>query len=190
MFYMNITVFYGSSREISNSSLLANKVLNGLNFEAVHLQNMKIVPIEDKRHDLEGFSLPDDDYDQIIQQILKSDIIVFATPIYWYSMSGTMKVMIDRLSQAIRDERYPQLTEHLRTVKAIVLAVGGDNPKIKGLPMIQQFQYIFEFLGTSFEHYILAEGNRPGDILSDSRVLSEAKWLNGWLQSLVNQTRH
>lgn len=97
-------------------------------------------------------------------------------------MSGMMKNMIDRLSQAIRDERFPQLTEHLQTVEAIVLAVGGDDPKIKGLPLIQQFQYTFDFLNMRFSTYILGEGNRPGDILQDEQVLVQADLLNKQLK--------
>lgn len=186
---MNITVFYGSSRKNANSELLAKEVLKGFCFDAIHLYDLNIVPIEDKRHDPEGFTDPQDDYDQIIQQILKSRVLVFATPIYWYSMSGSMKVMIDRLSQAIRDERYPELKEHLQKVKVIVLAVGGDEPHIKGLPMIQQFVYIFDFLGMSFDHYLLAEGNLPGDVLLDSKAINETQILNKWLHELEDATR-
>ena len=36
-----------------------------------------------------------------------------------------------------------------------VVIVGGDNPKLKALPLISQFQYIFEFVGSSFEGYII-----------------------------------
>lgn len=187
---MKITVFYGSSRKNGNSELLAREVLKGFCFDALHLYDLNIVPIEDKRHDSEGFTVLHDDYDLIIQQILKSDVLVFATPIYWYSMSGSMKVMIDRLSQAIRDERYPNLKEHLQKVKVIVLAVGGDEPYIKGLPMIQQFNYIFDFLGMSFDHYLLAKGNRPGDVLLDSKAINETQMLNKWLQELKNATRN
>lgn len=181
---MNITVFFGSSRNNGNSELLAKEVVKGFSYEEIRLQNLNIVPIEDKRHDLNGFSIQDDDYDFIIHQILKSDVLIFSTPIYWYSMSGTMKVMIDRFSQAIRDERFPNFKEHLQHVKVIVLAVGGDEPRIKGLPMIQQFQYIFDFLGMSFDQYLIAEGNRPGDVLLDEKAMNESKLLNKWLHQL------
>ena len=181
---MNISVFYGSSRKDGNSELLANEVLKGLDFKSIRLQELLIDPIEDKRHSVEGFSIKIDDYDQIIQQMLTSHILVFATPIYWYSMSGTMKMMFDRLSQAIRDTRYPHLKKHLQTTKIIVLAVGGDEPHIKGLPMIQQFHYIFDFLGMSFDHYLLAKGNRPKDVLLDEKAIQESKLLNKWLFGL------
>lgn len=37
-----------------------------------------------------------DDADTIAQQMGVSDILVFATPIYYYGMSGQMKTMLDR----------------------------------------------------------------------------------------------
>ena len=36
-----------------------------------------------------------------------------------------------------------------------VVIVGGDNPKVKALPLIAQFQYIFDFVGSSFEVMLL-----------------------------------
>ena len=37
-----------------------------------------------------------DDADVIAQKMLTADVIVFATPIYYYEMSGQMKTMLDR----------------------------------------------------------------------------------------------
>nr|WP_268476320.1 beta-L-arabinofuranosidase domain-containing protein [Bacillus atrophaeus] len=58
-----------------------------------------------------------------------------------------------------------------------VITVGGDEPTRKGLPLIQQFEYIFDFIGISFGGYVLGEGNRPGDILHDQHALSAASQL-------------
>ena len=37
-----------------------------------------------------------DDADTIVQKMLTADVIVFATPIYYYGMCGQMKTMLDR----------------------------------------------------------------------------------------------
>jgi multimeric flavodoxin WrbA len=181
---MKITTFIGSSRKDSNSELLADFVTKDIKYHKIYLRNLSIQPIHDLRHDEGGFQLVDDDYDTIIHAFLQSDLIIFSTPIYWYSMSGMMKNMIDRLSQAIRDKRFPHFKEHLQSIEAIVVAVGGDNPTIKGLPLIQQFQYIFDFLNIRFSTYILGESNRPGDILQDQQALSQAHLLNKQLKTL------
>ncbi|MFJ7368026.1 flavodoxin family protein [Lysinibacillus sp. NPDC098008] len=182
---MNITAFIGSSRAHSNSEQLTNIVLEGIAHKKIYVKDLHIEPIHDLRHDANGFQLIEDDYDQVIEALLTSDVVVFATPIYWYSMSGIMKNMVDRFSQAIRDERFPELKEKLTTTEAIVLAVGGDHPTVKGLPMIQQFQYIFDFIKMPFTFYIIGEGNKPGDITSDKQALAQAAILNRQLKARI-----
>lgn len=180
---MKITIFVGSSRKGGNSEKLADFVVHDIEHEKMYVKDLHIRPIEDLRHAENGFQTIDDDYDQFVEALEKSDVVIFATPIYWYSMSGLMKNLIDRLSQAIRDKRYPNLKEHLKTLRTIVVVVGGDEPRIKGLPLIQQFQYTLEFLNMPFSSYIIGEANQPGDILKDSSALSQAAWLNQKLKS-------
>lgn len=40
-----------------------------------------------------------DDAPKIIEKILRAEVIVFATPIYFYEMSGQMKTLLDRTNQ-------------------------------------------------------------------------------------------
>lgn len=39
-----------------------------------------------------------DGMDKIAEKLINADVIVFATPVYFYSMSGQLKVFIDRLT--------------------------------------------------------------------------------------------
>lgn len=186
---MNIVTFIGSSRSDGNCEYLTDVVLDGVNHQKVYLKDLNIKPIEDLRHAEGGFQLVDDDYDQIMEMILKSDILIFSTPIYWYSMTGLMKNMVDRFSQAIRDQRYPDFKDHLKTVETFVVAVGGDNPRIKGLPLIQQFQYTFDFLNMRFTNYVIGKASRPQEMHRDTRALKEAQMLNQQIKELVKQNK-
>lgn len=179
---MNILTIIGSSRPDGNTELLTNIALKDIPHDKIHLKDLQINSIEDMRHTPEGFQPVNDDYDYLIEEILQHDVLILSTPIYWYSMSGIMKNFIDRFSQGIRDKRYPNLKAHLKTVETYVISVGGDNPRIKGLPMIQQFNYIFEFLNMPFSGYIIGNANRPGEIVNDDRAMSEAQKLNQLLK--------
>ncbi|USC68966.1 flavodoxin family protein, partial [Staphylococcus aureus] len=44
-----------------------------------------------------------DDYEQLLIKVLESDIIIFSTPLYWYSMSASLKLFIDRWTESFRD---------------------------------------------------------------------------------------
>ena len=174
---MSIAVIYGGTRENGNTEILTEKVIQSLDVEKIQLSNYEILPIEDLRHTEDGFKTVDDDYNSIIDRILPHDILIFSTPIYWYSMSGTMKNFIDRWSQTFRDADYPDFKKVMAAKSAFVISVGGDNAKLKGLPMIQQFKYIFDFAGITFEGYVLGNGNKPGDIAADIVAIQTAEIL-------------
>ena len=179
---MTIAIIYGGSRPNGNTEELTKLATQGLVVEEIYLKEYLIEPITDKRHADAGFPEVNDDYNSIIDRILPHDILIFSTPIYWYSMTGIMKNFIDRWSQTLRDTKYPDFKKQMSQKRAYVIAVGGDNPYIKGLPMIQQFQHIFDFIGVTFEGYILGEGNRPGDIAQDLKALAAAEQLRKELQ--------
>ena len=180
---MTIAVIYGTTRDNGNSELLTDYALKGISSEKIHLRDYTIQPIIDKRHSSEGFQDIHDDYNTIIDRILPHDVLIFSTPIYWYSMSGTMKNFIDRWSQTLRDSKYPDFKTKMASKKAYVIAVGGDDPNSKGLPMIQQFNYIFDFIGMEFKGYIIGHGNKSEDILQDSEALLKAEQLRKSLRS-------
>lgn len=45
-----------------------------------------------------------DDANAIVEQMLHADVLVFATPIYFYEMSGQMKTLLDRTNPAFSAE--------------------------------------------------------------------------------------
>ncbi|MDQ0200784.1 flavodoxin family protein [Neobacillus ginsengisoli] len=175
---MTIAIIYGGTRQNGNTETLTEHAVQGIVAEKIYLRDHTIQPIVDMRHSEDGFQDRNDDYNSLIDRILPHDILIFATPIYWYSMSGTMKNVIDRWSQTLRDPKYPDFKNKMASKKAFVIAVGGDNPTIKGLPMIQQFQHIFDFMGIEFGGYILGKGNKPEDVLQDKEALFAASQLN------------
>lgn len=86
-----------------------------------------------------------DDMGEIREQMLKSDTIVFATPIYFYTMAGQMKTLIDRIcffyTELKNKEFYYIMTSADGDKSAMQRAeveFGGlmdclDNPKEKGI---------------------------------------------------------
>lgn len=178
---MGIAVIYGSSRRNGNTEQLARRLTEGFDADHIVLADYRFEPIKDYRHG-EKEPYPEDDYHSVIERVLAQDVLVFATPIYWYGASGLTKTFIDRWSQSLREDKAGFLAK-LSSKSAWVIGIGDDEPHLKGLPLIQQFQYIFEFTGTRFEGYILGRANRPGDILEDRAALAavdqiRSKWLD------------
>ncbi|MFD2924713.1 flavodoxin family protein [Halobacillus naozhouensis] len=170
---MSVAVIYGGTRSNGNTEQLTERVIGEMEAEKILLKDYDIKPIEDYRHHEAGFPKVEDDYKQLIDRMLSHDVVIFATPIYWYGMSGTLKNFIDRWSQSMKE--YPNFKKKMSEMQTYIVAVGGDAPFIKGLPLVQQFHYIFSFAGASFEGYVLGEGNKPGEILQDKQALVAAE---------------
>ncbi|PTX60806.1 multimeric flavodoxin WrbA [Melghirimyces profundicolus] len=167
---MGIAVLYGSSRKNGNSERLARLLVRGFDADHIYLTHYRIEPIVDYRH-VEPGPYPDDDYRKLMNRVLKQDTLVFATAIYWYGLPGRLKLFIDRWSQSLRENRGDFLAK-LSGKQAYVIAVGDDEPHVKGQPLIQQFQYIFDFVGIRFAGHVIGTGNRPEDIEQDAEALS------------------
>ncbi len=143
------------------------------------MTDYRLQPIIDYRHTENG-GYPDDDYRGLIDRVLAADTLVFATPIYWYGISGLLKTFIDRWSQSLVENR-PAFLAGLAGKQAYVIAVGDDDPHLKGQPLIQQFQSIFDFVGIDFAGYVLGTANTPGDILRDKEALAKVdSWRDNW----------
>ena len=82
----------GSSRRNGNTGKLLDTIANELGIEVIDLSTKNISPFDYEHKNSH------DDSQAIMSHILKHDNIIFAPPVYWYSMSAQIKVFIDRMS--------------------------------------------------------------------------------------------
>lgn len=67
-----------------------------------------------------------DDFIPMMERVIESyDTIVFVTPVYWYAMSGIMKVFFDRLTDLITIEK--DLGRRLRGKQMAVVSTSNGN---------------------------------------------------------------
>ncbi len=103
---MKAVCFLGSPRKKGNTAALLDSVISGLTqggkveSELVFLHEKNIKPCNGceacKKEGSKGCAIQDDMSD-IYPLIRKADLIIFATPIYWWSVTAQMKLLIDRL---------------------------------------------------------------------------------------------
>ncbi len=98
-----VLVLSSSPRIGGNSDLICDALIKGVKYagnEAVKLNiaKMCISPCLgcDYCQSHEGACVQKDDMEQVILEMQKADIVVFATPIYFYNMSAQLKIVIDR----------------------------------------------------------------------------------------------
>lgn len=119
----NILVLIGSGRVGGNSYLLADSFIKGAT-QAGH----EVVKCEVGKKNIKGCigcdtcyskGTPcsfDDDFNDIAPQIEKADVIVFATPIYWYTFPSKLKGVIDKMYSFIIGEKKINVKESMLLV--------------------------------------------------------------------------
>lgn len=97
-----VLIISTSLRNNSNSEILAHETEKGA-LEAGH--NVEFITLKNKEIQFcrgclacqkLGHCVINDDANLITEKIKNADVIVWATPVYYYEMSGQMKTMIDR----------------------------------------------------------------------------------------------
>ena len=99
----NILVLSSSPRKNGNSDILCEQFIKGAkesghNTEKIYISDMKINYCTGCGVcNTTGKCVQHDGMEELCEKMLKADVIVFAAPVYFYSMCGQMKVFIDRL---------------------------------------------------------------------------------------------
>jgi multimeric flavodoxin WrbA len=138
---MSTAIILGSARGHGNTHQLALRIANELHADLFNLADYDITPY-DYRHENRS-----DDFLPLMKQVLHSDRIVLASPVYWYSPSSSMKVFLDRLSDLMTIEK--ELGRQLRTKNAAVLATGCDATPPPCFEDI--FQRTYRHLGMAYQ---------------------------------------
>ncbi|OXB01387.1 FMN reductase [Flavobacterium oncorhynchi] len=113
-------IILGSSRKNGNTTKIIDEISKEYNIDVVNLSDYNI-----SYYDYESKNI-EDDFLPLIKKIIENhDTFIFATPIYWYNMSGIMKVFFDRFSDLIRIEK--ETGRKLRGKKIGVISNSHDN---------------------------------------------------------------
>ena len=99
---MKIIVLMGSPNKNGSTSILVKEFSKGAteaghNVEVIDVCRANIHPcIGCVQCGYEGPCVQKDDVEMIKQKLLASDMVVFATPLYYYGMSSQLKMVVDR----------------------------------------------------------------------------------------------
>ena len=157
---MKILGIYGSARKGGNSDQLLDKVLEGTEVSGseisrVYARDLKMSGcLACGGCDKTGKCVVKDDMQTVYPLLGDADIIFIASPIYFYGLSGQLKLIIDR-AQAMWSKRMLEKTAEERksydSGKGYLIAVGatrGEN-LFEGSQLTAK--YFFDALDMSYE---------------------------------------
>ena len=94
-----------------------------------------------------------DDFLPLMEKVVEHDVIVLATPVYWYTMSAQLKIFLDRITDCMTIEK--DLGRKLRGKKAFILTSHSHPVEEKGFeyPLEATVKYLGMEYGGCFYHY-------------------------------------
>ncbi len=117
---MKSVIILGSSRSDGHTRHLVNRFVEITGFEVFDLLNYNINQYSYTHQH------KDDDFIRLINKVLDEyDVLIFATPVYWYAMSGVLKTFFDRITDLL--DEYKALGARFRQKSMAVLTSSNGN---------------------------------------------------------------
>lgn len=162
----NVLIISSSYRKKSNSCMLAEQFARGAkesgnNVETVYLADKKIAFCRGCMACQKTLKcVIRDDAVEIAEKMKNADVLVFATPVYYYGISGQLKTMIDRANPVYNSEY------RFRDVYLLATAAEDEEYTFDGTEKaVQGFVDCYEksrLVGTVFAGGVDEEGSIAG----------------------------
>lgn len=124
--FQNVVLLEGSARSNGDTRVITNYIL--LQRPSWELVDLNLLDI---RHFHYGIEDQGDDFLPTMRKLLHFDTLVMITPVYWYTMSGRLKVFIDRFSDLL-DDPYKDLGRELRGKSLASVSCSRQTQLIQG----------------------------------------------------------
>ena len=156
---MKILVLTGSPRKGGNSNTLADNFIRGaeeaghqvFRFDAAFKEVHPCIGCN--KCGMNGPCIFKDDFEFVRQHIVDADMVVFATPMYYFGISAQLKAVIDRF-YAINGQIH-------RPKKAALIVTYADNSLEKENVIINHYKVLLNYLGWQDAGQIIAAGVWP-----------------------------
>ena len=177
---MNVLGIMGSPRLKGNSDLLLDEALRGAQgkgaeVEKIIVDKLKIAPCREYYGCLkDGRCVIRDDMDDVYPKILGADVVIVATPIFFYTVSAQMMLLISRC-QALWSRKYILKNLDIPVKKGTFIAVGAtkganlfNGPKLT-------INYFFKAINAEYTDELLVRGvDKRGEIKDHPDSLAAA----------------
>jgi multimeric flavodoxin WrbA len=155
-------VVFASSRNHGNTRLLVEYVVATRAVPVIDLLSKRI-GVYDYSHANIG-----DDFIPLVEALSQKALWVFATPVYWYTMSAQLKTFVDRLTDMVTIRK--DIGRNLRGRSVAVIASGTDA----GLPagFESPFRLTCDYLGMTYQGAFYGQFDR--DLVPSATTVSKA----------------
>lgn len=139
-------ILLASARKNSDTLRIVEEIFSTKKTTCIDLLEKKIAP-----YNYEHIYPEDDQFMDTVLRCLEFENIIFATPVYWYSMSGVLKIFFDRLTDVTRKEKTIGRKFAGKSVAVISLGTDPGIPPGFDIPFQSTAEYFdMKFLGSIY----------------------------------------
>jgi multimeric flavodoxin WrbA len=179
---MKVLGILGSPRRGGNSEILMKAFLQGAKeggaeVEELLLRDHKISPCLEIYHCFKDGTCPiKDDMRDLYDKLLAADVVVLASPVFFYGVSAQAKAFIDR-TQALWARRYMLKKDFPGGHRqGVLLAVGATKGRLLFVGVRLTAKYFFDAVNVRYAAEILVRGaDEKGAINDQPEVLEKAR---------------
>lgn len=151
-------IIQGSARSDGNTNLYCKELQSYGQLDLIDLKEFNILHFDYK------FQNKEDDFLRLITKIIAQyDTLIFASPVYWYSMSGHLKVFFDRISDLLYEHK--ETGRRLRGKYMATLSISDADDVVDSF--YEAFRLSSSYLGMTY----LGEAHVFGDGLEVSAAM-------------------
>lgn len=156
----------GSPRANGNTKFLLKSFIKGAETNNADIKQYNAIDLDIKNctgclrcNLIKKCSLRNDDWEMISQDILDSDVIVFASPVYFHHFPAPVKAILDRFRSFINVQITEESIKHTpwqEWNKDFVLLLSmGSSDVVDAKPIIELFEYITDILGPNNKLHVI-----------------------------------
>ncbi len=188
----------GSPRKKGNTNYLTTAFMDaaqklGADTQVVHAAKVRVEPCKELIVcEKQGYCPIKDDMNDVYALLRRAEVVVLATPVFFYNTTAQLKAMIDR-SQTLWARTYKLNLKDpgSRARKGFMLSVGATKGKnlFEGLHLTAK--YFFDAVGASYEGSLTYRRiEHPGDMERHPTVLEDVdNAVKGLITPLLNRKK-
>lgn len=178
-----ILIINSSYRKNSNSNILSGKIAEGAQAAGHSVESVDIARLDIKpcracyactAPDMDG-CVQKDAMTDLYPKVREAEIIILASPVYWFNMGGQLKQFIDRLfAICIKPDEHGKGLLSYKSL-GVVMAFEGDDAFDSGaVNALRSFQDIALYTGAKWLGAIYGSANAPGEIKNNAALMESA----------------
>ena len=178
---MKVLGIMGSPRIKGNTDLLLEEALKGAKsqgaeVEKIVVDKLEIAPCKEYLGCFkDGNCVIRDDMDEIYPKLLGADVVIIASPMFFYGVSSQTKALIDRCQALWARKHILKQSLPNGGRKGAFIAVGATKGKRLFEGAILTVKYFFEAIGAEYADELLIRGvDARGEIKEHPIALSDA----------------